>query len=31
VVVEAALKRSRPEVYATIGERTPTEEPERVA
>jgi hypothetical protein len=29
-VVEAVLKRSRPDVYATIGERTPTEEAERV-
>jgi hypothetical protein len=30
LVVEAVLKRSRPDVYATIGERTPTEEAERV-
>ena len=30
LVVEAVLNRSRPDVYATIGERTPTEETERV-
>ena len=31
MIVGAVLKRSKPEVYAQIGERTPTEQADHIA